>query len=240
MQRRAIYWAAAVIVLAVGGFSVSVTRRSPAVDFAAAVAVNRSPQIRPDYTGAVIPPNIAPLNFVVEEPGTDYAVRVRSAQGEPIDVVSRTPQIVIPLSRWRRLLAANRGRELCFDVGVRREDGQWTRFEPIHNTIADADVDPYLFYRLIKPIHILRKNVGIYQRDLRTYEESLVVSNRSFIGGCVNCHTFAPRHPDRMILHSRGSADAREWSGMIVVRGGEVSKVDTRARAHRQVRPRTD
>ena len=33
------------------------------------------------------------------------------------------------------------------------------------------------------------------------------MSNRSFKGGCINCHTFAPRHPDRMILHSRGDGE---------------------------------
>ncbi len=229
IRKRAIYWTAAVTALAVLGLAVLAMWPSSAVDFAAAVAENRRPRIRPDYCDTVVPPNIAPLNFLVEETGAEYAVRVHSAQGEVIEVLSRTPQIVIPQSRWRRLLNDNRGRELYFDVCVRREDGQWTRFEPIRNTIADADIDGYLFYRLIKPIHILRKNVAIYQRDLRTYEESVVVSNRSFKGGCVNCHNFAPRHPDRMILHSRGGADTAEWSGMIVVREGKVSKVDTRA-----------
>jgi len=234
-ERRAIYWIlpaiVLVIVLAVLGFRVSVMRRGAGVDFAAAVAVNRPPHIRPDYTDAVIPPNIAPLNFLVEEPGTDYAVRVRSAQGEAIDVVSRTPKIVIPLSRWHQLLSANRGGKLYFDVYVHRADGQWTRFEPIRNTIADADIDGYLFYRLIKPLYTIYMNMATCQRELRTFEESVVVNNRSFQGGCANCHTFAPNHPDQMILHSRGSGDTSYWSGMVVVRHGKVSKVDTRALA---------
>jgi hypothetical protein len=128
------------------------------------------------------------------------------------------------------LLSANRGRKLTFEVAVRRPDGQWTRFEPIVNTIAEAAIDRYLFYRLIKPIHIVRVDVAIYQRDVQTYDESVVVSNQSFGrgGGCVNCHTFAPNHPDQMILHSRGSGEISDLSGMIVVRQGRVSKVDTR------------
>ena len=141
--------------------------RSVAVDFAGSYCSNRAPHIRPDYSDAVIPPNIAPLNFVVEEPGTEYGVRIRSAQGEAIDVVSRSPQVVIPLARWRQLLAANRGRKLYFDVCVRRADGQWTRFEPIVNTIADADIDRYLFYRLMKPIYIVRVNIAIYSAICR-------------------------------------------------------------------------
>ncbi|MFH1918770.1 MAG: cytochrome C biosynthesis protein [Planctomycetota bacterium] len=228
MKKRALYWIVPVSLLTVLPAIAFLMWRSAAVDFAGAIAVNRPPQIRPDYRDAVVPPNIAPLNFLVEEPGTRYGVRVRSAEGGMIELVSRTPQIAIPPSRWKRLLAANRGRKLYFDVCVRREDGQWTRFEPIQNTIADAEIDRYLFYRLIKPIYILRVNVGIYQRDIETYEESVVLSNRSFKGGCINCHTFAPNHPDQMILQCRGSSDAREWSGMIVVREGKVRKVDTR------------
>ena len=228
MKKRAVYGIVSVSLLAVAGWGVCLAWRSADVDLDAAVPVDRPPRIRPDYSDAVIPPNLAPLNFLVQEQGTEYRVRIRSASGGVIDVVSRTPRIVIPPSRWRELLAANRGRALYFDVCLRREDGQWTRFEPIRNTIADADVDRYLFYRLIKPIHILRTNVGIYERDLETYQESAVVTNRSFKGGCINCHTIAPSHPDRMILHSRGSPETPEWSGMIVIREGKVSKVDTR------------
>jgi hypothetical protein len=229
MNKRAVRWIVSTGLLAGLALSAWVVGRRVAVDFAAAVAVNRPPQIRPDYRDAVLPPNIAPLNFLVEEPGTAYAVRVRSAEGEPIDVVSRTPRIVIPPSRWRRLLGANRGGTLYFDVCARRADGQWERFEPIENTVADADCDRYLFYRLIKPIHVVYADVAIYQRDLTTYEQSLVVSNRSFGGRCVNCHSFSPHHPDRMILQCRGSKGGPDKNGMVVVRGGEVVKVDTRA-----------
>jgi len=229
MKKRAVYWIVSVSLLAVLGFSTFAMWRNVTVDFAAAVAVNRPPHIRPDYRDAVIPPNIAPLNFLVEESGTEYAVRVRSAHGSVIDVVSRSPRITIPLSRWQQVLSANRGRELYFDVCVRRADGQWTRFEPIQNTIADADIDGYLFYRLIRPIYTVYKNTPIYQRELWTFKESLVVSNRSFEDGCVNCHTFAPNHPDQMIVHSRGSGDKSYWGGMVVVRQGKINKVDTRA-----------
>ena len=45
-------------------------------------AAKRLPRIRPDYSGIVVPPNIAPLNFLVEEPGLEYRVLIRAAQGE--------------------------------------------------------------------------------------------------------------------------------------------------------------
>jgi RNA polymerase subunit RPABC4/transcription elongation factor Spt4 len=229
MRRRVLYWILPVAILGLAALGVWVMRRKVDVDFAAAITVNRPPRIRPDYRDVVLPPNLAPTNFLVDEPGTAYGVRIRSVHGDAIRVASRTPRIAIPLSPWRELLGANRGRELRFDVYVRRADGQWTRFRPIRNTIADAGVDRYLFYRLMKPIYIVRVNLAICQRDLETFEESVVLSNRSFKGGCINCHTFAPNHPDRMILHCRGADHAPHWSGMIVVRQDEAIKVDTRA-----------
>ena len=64
--RRLIPVALAVSVVA--GAWVAWRRERPEVDDAAAVA--RPPRIRPDYSGSVIPPNVAPLNFAVREPGT--------------------------------------------------------------------------------------------------------------------------------------------------------------------------
>jgi len=230
MSRLAICGILGVGLLAAAWLLSIVVGPSGAADLASAVTAPRPPQIQPDYSGTVIPPNIAPLNFLVDEPGTDYRARICGDLGEAIDVASRSGSIEIPLRPWRQLLDANRGRTLALDVCVRGPDGQWTRFAPIGITIADAHIDRYLCYRLIKPIYILRVNVAIYQRDLETYEESVVVSNRSFGrgGGCVNCHTFAPHHPDRMILHSRGSGEISDLSGMIVVREGRVVKLDSR------------
>jgi hypothetical protein len=229
MKRRAVYWIVPLGILAALGLCLAVTWSRVAVDFEAAVTVDRPARIRPDYTDTVLPPNIAPPNFVVEEPGTAYGVRIRAPEGEAIHVAGRSPRITIPPAPWRRLLRANRGGKLHFDVYVRPDGGPWTRFAPIRNAIAEADVDRYLFYRLMKPIYILRVNLAIHQRDLETYEESVVLSNRTFRGGCINCHCFAPGHPDQLIVHSRGGGRGSEWSGMTVVRQGRIIKVDTRA-----------
>ena len=73
--------------------------------------LDRRPRIEPDYADAVIPPNIAPLNFVVHEPGTAYGVRISSSQGDPIQVLSRKPAIQIDGKPWHALLGQNGGRE---------------------------------------------------------------------------------------------------------------------------------
>ncbi len=168
--------------------------------------VSRPPCIRPDYTGTVIPPNIAPLNFVVLEPGIDYLVKIHSTNGNPIDASSRKGKIKIPLRQWKLLLDANRGQELFFDVYVKSKDGVWSRYETVTNTIAKDDIDSYLVYRFIKPLFNWWKDVGVYQRNLEGYDTSVVLHGKSFRNGCLNCHTFLNNTPEYMTLGIRSGS----------------------------------
>ena len=211
------------------GVGLTLARPKIDIDFTAANTTDRVARIRPDYRDTVIPSNIAPLNFAVEEPGTAYGVRIRSEQGAVIDIASRSSSIIIPPQAWRKLIESNQGGSLWFDVHVRGKDGKWSHFEPIVNRIADTPVDRYLFYRLMKPIYIVRVNLAICQRDVETYEEKAVLTNRTSDGGCINCHCFAPNHPDRMIVQCRPGNSEPYWTGMTVVRDEDVSKIDTRA-----------
>lgn len=61
------------------------------------------PKIRPDYDGVVIPANIAPLNFIIEELGFGYVVEIHSAKGSSITTGGNSPAIKIPLRQWRNL-----------------------------------------------------------------------------------------------------------------------------------------
>jgi len=187
-------------------------------------------RIRPDYSGLTLPPNIAPLNFRIMEPGSAYEVRVRSANGRPIRVHSRTGKIAIPRRRWRRLLDVNRGGELHVDVYVRGDGGAWRRYDTMTSTIAGDEIDPYLVYRSIEPAYNIYGQMGLYERDLESYREDIVVHNSALDGGCVHCHTFCQNGTDAMLLHFRpGSFGA----GMLLIRNGVAEK----ARAQSAVNP---
>ncbi|MFH1923046.1 MAG: hypothetical protein ABIP48_24545 [Planctomycetota bacterium] len=185
----------------------------------------RPPRLDPDYTNCTIPPNIAPLNFVVKEDGTDYRVRVYSQPGDGFLVASSSPEVTLPATKWQALLDTNCGRDLHFDVYVREEQGRWLRFGTITNQIAEEDVDSYVVYRRLKPVHNVFRNMGTYQRNLSTYEESPVLLSDRSSGRCVNCHTFANNAPDTMCLLLRSPKDG---PAMLLVKDGKVSKVDTR------------
>jgi Tol biopolymer transport system component len=225
MRRRLPYLVATAAVVALLGAAAWVWRdEAPSPEeLAAAAPVDREPRLRPDYTGVTLPPNIAPMNIVIDEPGTDYFVRLRGAAPEPLEVRSRTPEIVFPPRAWRRFLAANRG-PVQIEVYARAEDGAWRQFRTITNTVAEEPIDGYLVYRLIKPLHNAYVNVGIYQRRLDGFEEREVLKNTRFDRGCVNCHTFLRGEPSSMVLHTRGP----HGPAMLLAQGGKLAKIDTR------------
>lgn len=197
-------------------------------------AVARPARIYPDYGGTVIPPNIAPLNFLIQEPGSRYVVRIRSAQGRPIEVSSRSGKIQIPERRWHALLDANRGRPLHIDVLVRADGAAngkeekplvWRRYEALTCEIAAEDIDRYLAYRRIHPAHGAWREMGIYQRDLTKFDESVILTNRSLAGGCLNCHTFCRNRTDTMLISTRSG---KYGSAVLLIDEGRARKVGTK------------
>ncbi len=191
--------------------------------------VDRPPSIRPDYSGVVIPPNIAPLNFSVDEPGAAFRVTASGAAGRPVEVTSRSPSIAFPLKAWRRLLEENRGGEIQFGVLVMRADGEWVQFEPIANTVSEDEIDRYLAYRIINVLYNYYSKMRMHQRDLTTSEETLILDGQAYGDGCMNCHTFFDHGTDRMIFHMR-SGTTPYGHGMILIQDGEVRKISTRTK----------
>lgn len=192
-------------------------------DLEGCASVERTPDISPDYTDTVLPPNIAPTNFVVKEEGAAYYVHIASEEGTDIEIFSRSPNIEIPIKPWKQLLNQNRGRPLHFIVYVKDEKSLWSRFAPIENHIAKEDIDTHIVYRLMKPLYQYWDKLGLYQRDLSSYRERPIVLNRATKKSCVNCHSFHQYNPDRMIFHIRAGVG----TSMILAYDGEAYKVDT-------------
>jgi hypothetical protein len=162
------------------------------------VAVARAPRITPDYAGIVIPPNIAPLNFRIDEPGRRYAARIHSDSGEPIEVLGKAGEI--------DLLRANVGKELSVDVYVKTEDGKWNQYQTIRNRIAEEAIDSHLVYRFMTPSSYFPKPMQICQRNLETFDEQVLLDTQSFGNGCANCHSFVGNDPDNMLLGIRSTS----------------------------------
>lgn len=169
------------------------------------VSEARLPRLQPDYVGAVIPPNICPLNFRVEEPGQAFHVRVSSPQGREMQVGSRDGRIRFPQREWRGLLSEARGHGVRVEVSVRRADARWHQFAPFTNRVALDEVDPYLVYRKIHPSHNTWSSMGIYQRNLETFQEVPVLENRRFGNDCCHCHSLRENDPGYASMDIRSS-----------------------------------
>ena len=200
-----------------------------AVDLDRAAPLGRLPHIDPDYVGVTVPPNVAPLNFVVVEEGSALAVRFDAGDGEGFTVRSRDGGVVIPAGPWRRLLEARRGGAIEVLVGLRTPGGAWHRFRRFAIHVAPEPMDRYLVYRLIRPIYNKYSRIRICQRDLAGYGERILLKNSALGDGCVNCHTFCCNDPSRMLLQIRSPFGA----AMILARDGRPVKIDTRTRLSR-------
>ena len=193
-------------------------------------SIDRPPKIHPDYCQTVIPPNIAPLNFLVEENGSQYCVNIHSKNGRAIQILSRSPKIMIPQNRWYKLLNANRGEQLNFDIFVKTANpsaaaARWNRFSSITNQIANEDIDGFLVYRRIHPGHGFWRKMGIYQRNLHRFDESLILNNDYFKGGCLNCHTFCNNRTDKMFI---GIRSAFYGSSVLLIEDDNVNRIGTK------------
>ena len=225
MKKRYYYllWLGAILILLAALSYCLLRSQTPIID--KYISVHKIPVIRPDYTDTVIPPNIAPLNFVVKEKARQYYVKIHSAKGNNIDVFSKTGQIVIPIRQWKKLLSANQGSKLYFDIYAKDKTNRWVRFKTITNRIANEDIDRYLVYRKMVPVHSNWSRMGIYQRNLENFDESLVLDNRFHRGVCLNCHTFYNNRTDKMLI---GIRSAKYCSSALLVEDGLVNKVGTK------------
>ena len=224
----------AIIVCTIIAVSLLYACRDRKVTITQYSSIDRPAKVQPDYAGSIIPPNIAPLNFVIQQEGAGYFVRIYSEKGKPIEIFTKTPVILIPKRAWHELLDLNRGQRLNMDVYVESGAGAssskgenigWSRFQALTAQIAPEDIDTFLVYRKIRPGHGTWRNMGIYQRNLSSFDESTILNNGYFKHGCVNCHTFCGNRAEKMLI---GIRSAVYGSSALLVEGNKVRKIGTK------------
>ena len=187
--------------------------------------VDRCPAIYPDYAGIVIPPNIAPLNFAIAEPGRGCCAVVSSKHGKPCLVAGRGMSITIPAGQWKEILLNNRGGLLHLDLYVLDTAGRWLRFRTIEDTIAVFPVDRYCTYRSMNFVYNYSSDLRIVERDLGSYKESLLLSTKNYAWGCCNCHTPNNSCSNSFIMQSRSS---RFGSATLLAMNGTICKLNAK------------
>jgi len=190
-------------------------------DFSSAAPAGRSADVTPELAGATIPPNIAPLNLLVREPGDRYAVRL-TCQDEELVAAGHTGSVRFPIEAWRSLLANGRDGSIRWEVFV-RQAGRWAAFAPYETSVSEDEIDPYLIYRYIHPVYNQWDDVRIMQRDLRSFSERTVIAGPDVEGACVNCHSYSSYSARRMTIGLRSQAVG---NGTLLVVDGVPIRLD--------------
>ena len=186
--------------------------------------MDRQAKITPDYSEVVIPPNIAPLNFAIEEEGDDYAVCISVDSGKSIMLTAKDGNVKIPEKAWKTLLSMNKGKLLSIDIYVLKQE-KWWKYKSLNNLIAEEDIDSYLVYRWMRNLHHFHERMSLIERSLESFQEKIVLDNKSFGGGCMNCHTFLNGKTSTMTYQIRSEDFGLP---MMLVKDGKVTPVDTR------------
>lgn len=179
----------------------------------------------PDYTNVTIPPNIAPINFIVKSDASEFVVHFRGESGDEIVSGAEDDGVVrIDSVQWRRLLSRNKGQSI--DVTVyEKQESQWRYFNSFKVFVAKEDIDQYLSYRLIEPGFELYRQLGLYQRNLSNYEQRVIYENNRDEdpkqNHCINCHNYQNYGGKNMLFHVRAN-----MGGTIIAKEGKIEKIN--------------
>ena len=164
------------------------------------------PQIYPDYLGVTIPTNVAPLNFcIADEAALRIDAVITDNYGNNLHSQGRE-SLKFNLNDWHTLLSQNCGDSLSVTVSAKYDDG-WHTYRPFTIYVSPDSIDYGICYRLIEPGYEVWSKMGIYERNLSSFDERALIENTQF-EGCVNCHSFNRGNPADMSLHIRGSHGA--------------------------------
>jgi Tol biopolymer transport system component len=184
-------------------------------------------KIFPDYTNIVIPPNIAPLNFMIRENGDKFVCRMTNGTEDLVSSSDNTGVIQFEMDEWRDFITKSKNKSL--DIYIYKYlDGKWTVYPKYHIQVAEEQIDQYLSYRLIEPGYILYRLMGLYQRDLTTFEQTPIIENPrlTYVKDktyCVNCHNYQNYSTKRMLFHARSA-----FGGTIIAENGHIEKLNTK------------
>ena len=189
--------------------------------------MNTEPSIWPDYKGVTIPPNIAPLNFLVDSVDDVIAEfkilpfgQAQAEQNSEFNYGGKANKVQIDESEWHKMLASAKGKSLSVTVYTKK-DGKWLAYKPFNINIAVEEIDPYISYRVLPPTFVGFDELSIRQRNLTNFDETIIYNNNLITEGiegqCINCHSYQNYSTDNMMFHMR-----LQHPGTMIVSDGEL------------------
>ncbi len=167
--------------------------------------INQLPDIFPDYINVTIPSGIAPLNFNVKDAEKVYT-QITGADG--FTIYSNDNYANFDIDEWHKITNKNHGGKITISVTA-KQNGEWKKYNDFDIFISKDSLNDYgLTYRLIPPGYQTFSHIGIYQRNIHTFEQEAIVDGTAIQGECMNCHVPNRTNPDQFQLHIRGKNSA--------------------------------
>ena len=190
-------------------------------------AVNEAAHIFPDYRDIVVPPNVAPLNLQITDEAEAYVAQIKGAGREVLAAAADDGKLQFDSLEWKNLLQAAKGQKLDVTLYAQRKTG-WVKFPAYTIEVANEPIDRYLSYRLIEPSYELYRQLGLYQRDLESFNvKTIYENNRNFNqdeNHCVNCHNYQNYSTKRMLFHVRA-----KHGGTVFIENGKAEKMNMKS-----------
>ena len=184
--------------------------------------VDTPPVIFPDYTDVTIPSNIAPLCFkLTDSCDYDKAYAIFENGTQRLEIKAKRGQFSIPLSSWKKFMKDASGHTLYVTIEAKVQ-GEWVKYPAFSIFVAPEPIDSYLVYRLIEPGYEVWNEMGIYQRCLEDFKESVLINNKRTDYSCINCHSFCMQDPEKMLFHIRA-----QYAGTLLIDGERIEKLNT-------------
>lgn len=180
--------------------------------------VTEYPEIYPDYINVTIPVNIAPLRFGIKNAADESVVVIEGKNGKSV-IGAEDNKFLIKEKDWKQIVGQSAGDSVCVRVYSKKE-GKWFAYKPFSWYISHDEIDQWLVYRLIAPGYELWNKMGIYQRNLSTYSENVIISNENTENNCINCHSFSNNSPENMSFHMRA-----KLGGTYIKKEGNIKKI---------------
>ena len=138
------------------------------------ISLDTVPILYPQYADVTIPCNIAPLTFRIEEEGSGFVTRFSAGDKE---LVIGGKEVLPPIEKWQELLSKAAGNTIKVDVYAKKKSG-WEHYLPFEINVSSDSIDSYISYRLIPPSYVAYEDLSICQRNLSTFEEEIIYSNK--------------------------------------------------------------
>jgi len=186
------------------------------------IVVQDLPDIYPDYIDVTIPVGIAPMDFNMTDDEVELIdVVARGNEGGELHVQGAYADFDI--DEWHALTAQNQGTDIRFTVSALKK-GEWIQYQDFTMHVSPCPLTDFgITYRRIAPGYEVGGNIGIYQRDLHSFDEFPILQESAVPGQCMNCHTANRGSSEQFLIHLRG-----EKGGTVIQTDGKQTWLNTK------------